>query len=243
MALQHTPPLHLKATQPVLKSWRYWWTPDVYEWLTDRPSPEDRRVWRFRGKAVTQWFRKSYLNPVGSGCQGEFAGVVRCIEGQDGSNKFLPRSDCVGELDRYFSCMEASKKFTNHWKKEVLPQYKHYLEEYNTTEIKRSSWKQTRNLARFWYGQGKNGSRNTHRVPEEWGNFPYFPEKMFSPEGWDKQRVQEQHNHLRKDAYFPHTQHTWGHHPGMSEHSAWSGKMPDYTPHAGMPGGYIAPPI
>eukprot|EP00662_Eupelagonemidae_sp_cell21_P049287 gene49287-27841_t len=143
-----------------------WWQPDLYDWLTNRPNPERRRVWRFHGTygsdllwahAVLPWFTTTFLDPVGSGCR-------RC---------WVP-------------------KFRNHWKDEVVPKYRRYLEEHN---------------------------------------------------GWEKRMKDENARYLRKDAYFPHTQHTWGSHPEIDSYLKYHKKMPAYSPMAGMPGGYVAPPI
>ncbi|KAJ9452776.1 hypothetical protein DIPPA_34165a, partial [Diplonema papillatum] len=98
-----------KKSSPLLSEWRYDWKPDFYDWLTDRPDPMRRRVWRFRGKAPTQWFPRAYLNPSGSGCTGAFQHVVKCIDGTSGGRTYLPASDCAQELSNYFQCMEFSK--------------------------------------------------------------------------------------------------------------------------------------
>lgn len=257
MALRATAPLEFRPTTALQKSWRYWWQPDFYDWLTDRPSPDTRRTWRFHGKAVTDWYHKAFLSPEGTGCLTEFKQVVKCIEGtsikdavkqkmgrMSTSQPFLPSSsDCAPELEMYFSCMEASKKFTAHFKKDVVPQYKRYLEEFNIPDVKRCSWKQTRNLMRLWYATGKPGSRQQHFMPDDWGSYPYFPDKGFSPEGWDPRMKRELHSSLRKEAYFPHTQHTWGHHPGIDDYQKYHRKIPQFSAHAGNPGGYVAPPI
>eukprot|EP01059_Diplonema_ambulator_P033045 TRINITY_DN6758_c0_g1_i2.p1 TRINITY_DN6758_c0_g1~~TRINITY_DN6758_c0_g1_i2.p1 ORF type:complete len:205 (+),score=9.65 TRINITY_DN6758_c0_g1_i2:65-679(+) len=192
----------LKHTPVNNASWRYPWQQDFYDWLTDRPDPRSRQVWRFRGKAPRSWFGNSFLSTQGTGCTGVYQAVLKCLEGS--GYAYLPATDCTPELERYFQCMQASKGFRKHWKSEFIPDYKDYLAKFDNFEIKRTSWKQTRNLAHLWYGANqRESSRSGFTKPL--GKYPFFTENLYTPEGWDSRIRDDNMRSLIKDAVHPHT--------------------------------------
>ncbi|KAJ9435653.1 hypothetical protein DIPPA_00274 [Diplonema papillatum] len=90
-------------------------------------------------------------------------------------------------------------------------------------------------------------SRSTQGPPHlkrAWyGKFPYFADGLYTPEGWDSRVADDNLRSLIKDTVYPHTPFQRGQLPFI-EHKLKYGKgMPDYVPHAGAPGGVIAPPI
>eukprot|EP01061_Rhynchopus_euleeides_P009920 TRINITY_DN19248_c0_g1_i1.p1 TRINITY_DN19248_c0_g1~~TRINITY_DN19248_c0_g1_i1.p1 ORF type:complete len:236 (+),score=58.26 TRINITY_DN19248_c0_g1_i1:66-773(+) len=233
-----------KQTSPALREWKHYWEKDFYEWLMERPDPKYRRNWRFHGKQILPWFKQAYLTPAGSGCRGLFNQVLKCLDGAGGGHAYLPASNCVQELDNYYQCVNAAKKFEKHWGS-VKDEYREHIDRHDTHEIKRTSWKQTRNLLKLWYGYpNSKRSRQTAHMGSIAGNqFPFFPESQYNPEAFDKRTSDDNHRAILKDAVFPHTPYLRGHLP-MAEHAVrYDGRIPNHTPHAGMAGGVIAPPI
>ena len=230
----------LKATNPNLKTWRYPWTPDLYDWLTDRPNPEHRRMWRFRGKALQGWYQDAYLKPEGSGCRGLYSMVLRCLDSS--GHELLPKTNCESELSNYMECMRANKRFTKHFAKEVVPEYRSHLDLHDNGEIKRTSWKQTRNLLTYWYAQPSNSSR-TGSGYQSTKRFTRFPKELYTPEAWDKRVSNDNRRSIVKDAIFPHTKYQRGTHPDMENYIKYHSRVNPYTPHAGSAGGVVAPPI
>ena len=202
-----------RQTNVALRDWKYDWEKDFYLWLTDRPDPRRRRSWRFHGKAILPWFRKAYLSPEGTGCKGLYNMVLQCLEGS--GHPFLPASDCTKELNDYRRCVKASAKFAAHWQKEVVPEYKAYLDTFDNSHTARSSWKQTRNLMKLWYGSNSR-DRSLHRVSSQSNTaYPFFPDATYTPEGWDKRIADEGLRHLLKDSQYPHVRFARGVDPNV----------------------------